>query len=85
MADYEKKEDKALDEIDKVLNKFDTAVDKEDVDYEEGHKIRGWWERRRAIHDIKKIMHEAGKYDKFDEKEYDQFVKDYDKAMSELD
>ena len=33
------------------------------------HSMKKWLVEKRAMHEIKKIAHEAGKYDKYDEKE----------------
>lgn len=84
MADFDKKEDKVLDKLGEILGRLDEAVAKEDADAEEGHKVRAWWEKHRAIHDAKKAMHEVGKYEKFDEDAYDKFMKDYDQAIKDL-
>ncbi|MCY9806206.1 hypothetical protein OXT66_01420 [Lentilactobacillus senioris] len=85
MADYDKKEDKALDKISEVLDRLDTNVSKEDADLEAGHRTRAWFEKHRAIHDVKKIMHEVGKYDRFDEDQYNKFMKDYQKAIDDFE
>ena len=34
------------------------------------HSMKKWLVEKRAMHEIKKIAHEAGKYDKYDEKNY---------------
>lgn len=72
MTDYEKKEDKALEKIANTLNNLDETLAKLDSlenDDEKTHRIKKWFEEKKAIHEIKKIEHEAGKYDNYDEDE----------------
>lgn len=85
MADYDKKEDETLDAISNTLNRLDTALGKEEDDLAAGHRTRAWFEEHRAIHDVKKALHEAGKYDRFDQDQYDQFMKDYEKAVEDYE
>lgn len=82
--DYEQKEDKTLDKISNTFNNLDDALAKEDTDLENNHKTRAWFEEHRAIHEVKKALHEIGKYDKFDEDEYNRFMKDYEKAIEDF-
>ncbi len=71
MADYVKKEDKALDAIASEICKLDNTLDKLD---ETGNRFKAWFEQKKAVHEIKKILHEADKYDKYDEKAWEQFL-----------
>lgn len=44
--------------------------------------MKRWIVEKKAIHEIKKIAHEAGKYDKYDEKELE---KELEKEMDLLE
>lgn len=70
MANYEEKEAKALVKIVEVLNKLDSNLEELDSLNEDGkkHCMKKWLVEKRAMHEIKKIVHEAGKYDKYDKK-----------------
>ncbi|MGM0109368.1 hypothetical protein [Enterococcus sp. AZ172] len=79
MSDLEHKEEKALDKIvvtvnnlDKELNELDTLSENP----EKKHNLKKWLVERKAIHEIKKILHEADKYEKYDEKELDKEFKE---------
>ncbi|MDN3202356.1 hypothetical protein P0E66_14605 [Enterococcus faecalis] len=71
MSNYEKKEAKALVKIVEILNNLDSNLEELDSlnEDEKKHSMKKWLVEKRAIHEIKKIAHEAGKYDKYDEKE----------------
>ncbi|WP_429971681.1 hypothetical protein ACQW5G_03480 [Fructilactobacillus sp. Tb1] len=79
------KEEKAVSEIAEIINKLDEAVAKDNTDTTEGHKVRAWFEEHRALHEIKRTLHEVGKIDKYDEEGYNHFVKDYEKVLKDLD
>ncbi|KRN28667.1 hypothetical protein IV38_GL000870 [Lactobacillus selangorensis] len=81
MADYAKKEDQTLDDIAKILSNFDDSIAKANTDDAEGHKTRGWFETEKAVWEIKRALHDAGKYDDYSEDEYDKFLKDYNKFI----
>ena len=71
MSNYEEKEAKALVKIADVLNKLDSNLEELDSLNEDAkkHSMRKWLVEKKAMHEIKKIVHEAGKYEKYDEKE----------------
>ncbi|MHC5250627.1 hypothetical protein [Enterococcus sp. LJL90] len=72
MTDYEKKEDKVLANIADTVVKLDTELDKLDAlneDKDKKHEIKKWYAERKALHEIKHILHEVGKYAKYDEDE----------------
>ncbi|HAP3574435.1 TPA: hypothetical protein IUD81_002673 [Enterococcus faecalis] len=71
MANYEEKEATALARIIEVLNKLDSNLEELDFLDEDSKKnsMKKWLVEKRAMHEIKKIAHAAGKYDKYDEKE----------------
>lgn len=78
MTDYAEKKDRTLDKIAKTVEKLDTQLEKISIETESESKfknIKMWTEEKRAVHEIKKILHEAGKYDKYDEKAFDKEAK----------
>ncbi len=91
MSNYEEKEAQALaKKLPTFLNKLDASLEElgsldEDT---KKHSMKKWIVEK-AIHEIKKIAHEAGKYDKYDEKrirkkEMDLLEKVYVKSASFL-
>ena len=79
MSNLEHKEEKTLDKIIATVNKLDKELDELDTlseDPEKKHNLKKWLVERKAIHEIKKILHEAGKYEKYDEKELDKEFKE---------
>lgn len=79
MSNLEHKEEKTLDKIIATVNKLDKELDELDMlseNPEKKHNLKKWLVERKAIHEIKKILHEAGKYEKYDEKELDKEFKE---------
>ena len=79
MSNLEHKEEKTLDKIIATVNKLDKELDELDTlseNPEKKHTLKKWLVERKAIHEIKKILHEAGKYEKYDEKELDKEFKE---------
>ncbi|ENZ5597931.1 hypothetical protein ACGWY2_000208 [Enterococcus hirae] len=79
MSNLEHKEEKTLDKIIDTVNKLDKELDELDTlseNPEKKHNLKKWLVERKAIHEIKKILHEAGKYEKYDEKELDKEFKE---------
>ena len=79
MSNLEYKEEKTLDKIIATVNKLDKELDELDTlseNPEKKHNLKKWLVERKAIHEIKKILHEAGKYEKYDEKELDKEFKE---------
>ncbi|MGM0330543.1 hypothetical protein [Enterococcus sp. AZ084] len=79
MSDLEHKEEKTLDEIVATVNKLDKELNELDTlseNPEKKHNLKKWLVERKAIHEIKKILHEADKYEKYDEKELDKEFKE---------
>lgn len=79
MSNLEHKEEKTLDKIIATVNKLDKELDELDTlseNPEKKHNLKKWLVERKAIHEIKKILHEAGKYKKYDEKELDKEFKE---------
>lgn len=79
MSNLENKEEKVLDKIVAAVNKLDKDLNELDTiseNPEKSHKLKKWLVERKAIHEIKKILHEAEKYEKYDEKELDNELKE---------
>ncbi|EOS7835653.1 hypothetical protein [Enterococcus hirae] len=79
MSNLEHKEEKTLDKIIATVNKLDKELEELDTlseNPEKKHNLKKWLVERKAIHEIKKILHEAGKYEKYDEKELDKEFKE---------
>ena len=79
MSNLEHKEEKTLDKIIATVNKLDKELDELDTlseNPEKKHNLKKWLVERKAIHEIKKILHEAGKYEKYDEEELDKEFKE---------
>ena len=79
MSDLEHKEEKALDKIVATVNKLDKELNELDTlseNPEKKHNLKKWLVERKAIHEIKKILHKADKYEKYDEKELDKEFKE---------
>ncbi|EMF0180372.1 MULTISPECIES: hypothetical protein [Enterococcus] len=79
MSNLEHQEEKTLDKIIATVNKLDKELDELDTlseNPEKKHNLKKWLVERKAIHEIKKILHEAGKYEKYDEKELDKEFKE---------
>lgn len=80
MVNYVAKEEKVIEKIVKTIEKLDSDLEKlDDINAEEGHKhkFKKWHTEKKAFHEIKRLLHEIGKYDKYDEKELEKFEKDF--------
>nr|WP_181040991.1 hypothetical protein [Enterococcus faecium] len=42
------------------------------------HEFKKWFAEKKAIHEIKHLLHEVDKYDKYDEKEMEKIEKTFD-------
>lgn len=83
MSNYEEKEAKALVKIGEVLNKLDRDLEELDAlnDDAKKHSMKKWIVEKKAMHEIKKIAHEAGKYEKYDEKELQKEIEHVEQYM----
>ena len=83
MSNYEEKEAKALVKIGEVLNKLDRDLEELDSldDDAKKHSMKKWIVEKKAMHEIKKIAHEAGKYEKYDEKELQKEIEHVEQYM----
>lgn len=79
MSNLENKEEKNLDKIVAAVNKLDKDLNELytiSENPEKSHKLKKWLVEWKDIHEIKKILHEAEKYEKYDEKELDNELKE---------
>lgn len=78
MTDYAKKENEVLDKIAAIIGSLDDELVKINSLDDDGkdHPAKQRMAEKRALHDIKKIIHEAGKYEKYDDKELDKIAKE---------
>lgn len=63
----DKKMGKALVKIDHRLTEL--AVDLDKLDNDDNSRLKAWFEQRKAIHDVKKILHQADKFEDYREDE----------------
>ncbi|EON3045113.1 hypothetical protein D9Y95_RS13810 [Enterococcus hirae] len=78
MTDFEKKEEKMIEKIARTIEKLDIELEKIDSLDEKKHKFKNWIAEKKAIHEIKRLLHEVGKYDRYDEKEMEKAEKYFD-------
>ena len=74
MSNLENKEEKVVNKIVSVVNKLDKELDELNTlseNLEKKHNLKKWLVERKAIHEIKKVLHEA-----YDEKELDKEFKE---------
>lgn len=78
MTNYESKEMKTVEEVAKTLEKMDkkmaelTSLDQQP----KKHTFKKWMLEKETLHEIKHILHEADRYEKYDEKEMEEFEKE---------
>ncbi|AQP53471.1 hypothetical protein CBF34_08190 [Vagococcus penaei] len=82
MTNFEEKKDKVIDEMVKTLEKLDLETGRIQANEESDkkHSVKIWFEEKRALHEVKRLLHEIGKYDKYDEKELEKFEKEMTKS-----
>lgn len=71
----EKKEERVIARIVNTINQLDESLRSLDK-IEESSKtqaIKKWYEEKKAMHEIKNILHEVGRYEQYDEKELEQW------------
>lgn len=81
MANYEKRKEHLLNDLTTIIEKLDGNLAKlEDIDASNyrKHSLKKWCEEKKAIHEIKKLLHDVNKYEKYDEKEMDKFEKEFE-------
>lgn len=81
---YEKKEEKIVEKIIAAVDKLDNELDEIDALSEDTkkHKMKKWFAEKKALHEIKKILHEEGRYAKYDEKELQKEFEEFDNYLN---
>jgi len=74
----ENKDLKTLEKIGKTVDHLEETLDK--LDGKE-NKLKEWYEQKKAVHEIKKILSETTDYNEFDPGEYATFMVDYNGFM----
>lgn len=72
MTNYEKKEERVLDDIAKVMTKLDDYLDKVQEDTNTPGKendLKKWFAQKKAVHEVKRLLHDIDKYENFQEEE----------------
>jgi len=70
----EDKDLKALEKIGKTVDHLEDTLDK--LDGKES-KLKEWYEQKKAVHEIKKILSESINYAGYNSEEYDAFIVEY--------
>lgn len=64
----------ALQEIAQIVTKLDaTLTELKGSD----NKLKSWYEQKKAVYEIKKILRDATHYEQFSQEEYNLFLADY--------
>lgn len=72
MTNYEKKEERVLDDIAKVMTKLDDYLDKVQEDTNTPGKendLKKRFAQKKAVHEVKRLLHDIDKYENFREEE----------------
>lgn len=86
MATIAEKETKIVDKIATAVQKMDDELAKLDAlneDKDKKHTMKKWYAEKKAIHQIKHILHEIGKYEKYDDKELEKVAKFFETFSQE--
>lgn len=77
MDHNEKELNKIIDKTADELNKLGTTLDKLNMldSDDKKHAVLKSFYQHHAINEIKKILHDANKYEKYDEKEFEKYLK----------
>lgn len=82
----EKKQEKAINEIEHVLGKLEKTLVKlgtlelSDKD----HKVLKDFYLEKAYHDVKKILKEVGKFEKYDDGEFETYIAEVEEKYPEV-
>lgn len=80
MTNYEKKEERTLDDIAKIMTKLDNYIndiqENSDTPSKE-REIKKWFAQKKAFHEVKRLLHDVDKYEKFQENELDGIVNNF--------
>jgi len=83
MKNYEKKDKNVAENIIKTMKKLDYELAKLNTleQDKKKHALKRWFIEKRALHEIKHILHEANLYETYDEKEMVDFEDYIDELM----
>jgi hypothetical protein len=75
MKNYEEKQVKVVENIVNTVEELDQELAKLDMleQDKKKHALKKWYIEKKALHEIKHILHEAKRYEKYDEKEMADF------------
>lgn len=72
MTNYEEKKDLVIDNISKTLEQLDTDIrnlSSLEDDSAKNNTLNKWYAEKKALHEIKHILHDIDKYKNYDELE----------------
>ena len=73
-TDSETKKVAALQEIADTVDRLDTILEElKGTD----NKLKAWYEQKKAVYEIKKILHDATHYERYNKAEADEFLSEY--------
>lgn len=73
-TDSETKKVAALQEIANTVDRLDiTLTELKGAD----NKLKAWYEQKKAVYEIKKILHDATHYERYNQAEADEFMSEY--------
>lgn len=83
MKNYEKKDKNVVENIIRTMEKLDYELAKLNTleQDKKKHALKRWFIEKRALHEIKHILHEANLYETYDEKEMVDFEDYIDELM----
>lgn len=83
MKNYEKKDKNVVENIIKTMKTLDYELAKLNTleQDKKKHALKRWFIEKRALHEIKHILHEANLYETYDEKEMVDFEDYIDELM----
>lgn len=87
MTDYKTKEQMELDRIARTMINLDrvlTQIDQFESNKNK-HALKQWYAEKKAMHDVKKVLHEAKLYAQYDECEMEEVTMNYKKLASEME
>lgn len=69
MPNFDKKEQETLKKIVTTINKLDKYLDEIADTPDDKKDIKKWYAQKRAVHEIKRLLHEINQYDTYDDEE----------------
>lgn len=80
MMNYENKKEHLIKDLVKIIDNLDTnlmELGSLDGTGSKKNNLKKWYIEKKAIHEIKKLLHDINKYEKYDEKEMEQVEKEF--------